>query len=141
MSSPPLQWLILRRNLFVERIVPSSVSHKLSPAELDHYRRAQPTPEARRGVAEFPRQILAARPWLQRLCERAPQALRDTPVLLVWGLKDPAFGSQAVIDRWKTYFPGAEVVVVPEANHYIQEDAPDQIAAAVTRRFGEGTTP
>ena len=77
-----------------------------------------------------------ARPWLQRLAEKAPHVLREKPVLLIWGVKDPAFGSQAVIDRWKTYFPRAEVVVLPHASHYIQEDAPDEIASAVTRRFG-----
>jgi haloalkane dehalogenase len=136
MSSPPMQWWILQRNFFVERIVPNSVVHKLSSTEMEHYRAPQPTPEARQGVAEFPRQMLAAGPWLQRLAEKAPQVLRDRPVLLVWAMKDPAFGSQSVIDRWKTYFPAAEIVVVPDAGHYIQEDAPDEIAAAVSRQFG-----
>jgi haloalkane dehalogenase len=140
MSSPPLQWAIVKRNFFVERIVPRAMSRTLSPAEMDHYRGPQARPEVRRGVAEFPRQILASRPWLQRLAERAPHALRDKPVLLVWGMKDPAFGSQAIIDRWKTYFPAAQIVILPHAGHYIQEDAPDEIAAAVRRRFGE-TTP
>jgi len=139
MGSPPLQWAILKRNFFVERIVPRSVTRSLSPAEMDHYRGPQPTAAARRGAAEFPRQILAARPWLQQLAEKAPQVLREKPVLLIWGMKDPAFGSQALIDRWKTYFPGADLVVLPHASHYIQEDAPDEIAAAVTRRFSEGT--
>ena len=70
------------------------------------------------------------------LAEKAPQVLRDKPVLLVWSMKDRGFGSYAVIDRWKTYFPRAETVVLPNANHYIQEDAPEEIAAAVIRRFG-----
>ena len=105
MASPPLQWAILQRNLFVEGIIPRSVTHPLSPAEMDHYRGPQPTPAARRGVAEFPRQILAARPWLQRLAERAPNVLRDKPVLLICGRNNPAFGTQDVIDRWKTCFP------------------------------------
>ena len=131
-----MQWAILQRNLFVEGIIPRSVTHPLSPAEMDHYRGPQPTPAARRGVAEFPRQILAARPWLQRLAERAPNVLRDKPVLLICGRNNPAFGTQDVIDRWKTCFPSAEVVVQTAAGHYIQEDAPDEIAAAVIRRFG-----
>jgi haloalkane dehalogenase len=128
----------LKRNLFVEAIVPGGINHRLTPAEMEHYRGPQPTPAARRGVAEFPRQILAARAWLQRLAEKAPGVLGDKTVLLVWGMKDPGFGSTAVIDRWKTYFPQAEVVVLPGARHYIQEDAPDEIAAAVIRRFGAG---
>jgi haloalkane dehalogenase len=33
-------------------------------------------------------------------------------------------------------FPDHEVVELPRAKHYIQEDAPDEIADAITRRFG-----
>jgi haloalkane dehalogenase len=87
-------------------------------------------------VAEFPRQILAAGGWLERLASQAPRALQGKPVLLVWGMKDRGFGSRKVIARWRRDFPAAEVVVLAGANHYIQEDAPDEIAAAVTRTFG-----
>ncbi|HYY55499.1 MAG TPA: alpha/beta fold hydrolase [Candidatus Dormibacteraeota bacterium] len=135
MSSPPLRSRILDRNFFVESIMPRSVATPLEPAVMDQYRRAQPTREARRGVAEFPRQIRAARPWLARLAERAPVALRGKPMLLIWGMKDPGFGSRSIVDRWKASFPDAEVVMLPAASHYIQEDAPEEIAAAVRRRF------
>ncbi len=33
-------------------------------------------------------------------------------------------------------FPDHILVELPEANHFIQEDAPDQIAAAIIERFG-----
>jgi haloalkane dehalogenase len=136
MSSRPLQRRILERNLFVERLMPRSVTHPLEAEVLEHYRRAQPTPQARWGVAEFPRQILASGGWLERLASQAPRALGDKPVLLVWGMKDPGFGSRKVIERWQRSFPAAEVVVLADANHYIQEDAPDQIADAVIKHFG-----
>jgi haloalkane dehalogenase len=135
MSSRPLQRRILERNLFVERLMPRSVAHPLEVEVLEHYRRAQPTPQARWGVAEFPRQILASGAWLERLAGQAPRALGDKPVLLVWGMKDPGFGSRKVIERWQRSFPAAEVVVLADANHYIQEDAPDQIADAVVKTF------
>jgi haloalkane dehalogenase len=135
MSSRPLQRRILERNLFVERLMPRSVTHPLEAEVLEHYRRAQPTPAARWGVAEFPRQILASGAWLERLASQAPRALGDKPVLLVWGMKDPGFGSRKVIARWRRSFPAAEVVVLADANHYIQEDAPDQIADAVVKTF------
>ena len=136
MSSRPLQRRILERNLFVERLMPRSVAHPLEAEVLEHYRRAQPTPEARWGVAEFPRQILASAGWLERLARQAPRVLGDKPVLLVWGMKDPGFGSRKVIERWQRSFPAAEVVVLADASHYIQEDAPDQIADAVVKHFG-----
>ncbi len=136
MSSRPLQRRILERNFFVERIMPRSVRHPLEAEAMEHYRRAQPTPQARWGVAEFPRQILASGAWLERLASQATQALRDKPVLLVWGMKDPGFGSRKVIGRWQRSFPSAEVVVLADANHFIQEDAPDEIADAVAKKFG-----
>ena len=133
MSSPPFQWLILQRNWFVNFIMPRSVATPMAPEVFKTYQDAQPTPEARRGVAEFPRQIRRARPMLARLAAQAPKALSGKPVELVWALKDPAFGSEAVLARWQRDFPTASVTRLEGANHYIQEDAPEAIAAAVRR--------
>jgi haloalkane dehalogenase len=33
-------------------------------------------------------------------------------------------------------FPDHVLVELPEAKHFIQEDAPDEIAAAIIERFG-----
>ena len=52
-------------------------------------------------------------------------------------MKDRAFGSRKVIARWKRYFPGAEVIALTDANHYVKEDAPDKIADAVANNFGQ----
>lgn len=51
---------------------------------------------------------------------------RDRPVLVVWGMKDFCF-NESFLDRWKTYFPDAEVHEVDEAGHYIVEDAYEDI--------------
>ena len=133
MSSPPLQWLILHRNFFVNFIMPRSVSTPMAPAVFKTYKDAQPSPEARPGVAEFPRQIRLARPMLEQLATTAPKVLGAKPMELVWAMKDPAFGSEAVLARWHRDFPSANVVRVPDANHYIQEDAPQAIAEGVRR--------
>ena len=55
MSSGPMQRAILRRNFFVERIIPTGTERTLTDEEMDHYRGVQPTAAARVGVAEFPR--------------------------------------------------------------------------------------
>jgi len=133
MSSPPAQWLILHRNSFVNFIMPRSVATPMDPKVFKTYQDAQPSPEARLGVAEFPRQIRRARPMLERLANTAPQALAGKPLELVWAMKDPAFGNAAVLARWKRDFPAANVTEIAGANHYIQEDAPEAIAAAVRR--------
>jgi haloalkane dehalogenase len=102
---------------------------------MDHYRGVQPDPRARRGVAEFPKQIREAGPWLAELAPRVPGALSSKPVLLIWGRRDRAFGPKAVTNRWTADFPDATLIDLPDANHFIQEDAPAEIAEAVRGRF------
>jgi len=135
-SSPPLAALNRHGNLFVKVLIPWGTSATLTPEELDHYRAVQPNAAARVGVCEFPRQVRVAGPWLEDLAERAPQVLGQKPMLLVWGMKDPLFGKQRVINRWRHDFPAAELVTLPGANHFIQKDGPEEIAAAVIAKFG-----
>lgn len=134
MGSPPLQRAILKRNFFVERIMPFATARRYTDAELDHYRKAQPTPEARRGVAEFPRQLLAARPMLAELARDVPASLGERPALFTWGMKDPAFPPKA-LPRMRSTFADHVLVELPRAKHFIQEDAPGEIAEAITGRF------
>lgn len=135
MSTKRMQRSILKKNFFVERLVPAGTARKLTPAELDHYRMAQPTPAARRGVAEMPKQILAARPLLERLARDVPATLAAKPALFVWGMKDFGFKPKQLLPRLQTTFPDHEVLELPNAKHYIQEDAPTEIADAIARRF------
>lgn len=136
MSSRPMQSAILKRNFFVERLIPVGTTRTLTPLEMEHYRAVQPSPEARRGVAELPKQILAARPLLQRLAQEVPATLGAKPALFVWGMKDFAFTPAATLPRMRATFDDHVVVELPEANHFMQEDAPQQIAAAIIARFG-----
>jgi len=66
MGSRLMQRKILEDNFFVEKLVPRSTARKLSEREMDHYRKAQPTPQARRGVARS--RSRSSRP---RRCSRA----------------------------------------------------------------------
>ena len=135
MSSWPMQYLVLHRNLFVE-FLPFAVSDKPTDAVMRHYRDVQPSPTSRRGIAEFPKQIRAARPLLERLARDVPGRLGSKPALFVWGMKDPAFALAAVLGQLQDAFPDNVLISLPQANHFIQEDAPDAIAEAITRRFG-----
>lgn len=136
MSSPPMRWAILQRNFFVERLIPAGTARQLSPEEMDHYRGVQPTPADRRGVAVFPRQLLAAEAWLTALAERVPAALGAKPVLLVWGRRDVVFPPAAFVPRMRATFTDVRLVELPGAKHFIQEDAPEEIATAIADRFG-----
>lgn len=136
MSSPPAQWAIRHHNAFVDPLMRRTLQARLSATEMAHYRDVLPTARARRGVAELPRQIRAARPWLAGLAERVGEAWADLPVLLVWGPRDPAFGRESVLRRWRSLVPHATVVRLPAAGHYVPEDAPDALAAAVLEHLG-----
>lgn len=135
MSSPPLQYAILRHNFFVERLMPPGAARRLSPAAMAHYRGVQP-PGARMGVAQLPKQLRAARPLLQRLADEVPDRLGSKPALIIWGMRDPAFRPGRTLPRVLAAFTDHVVVELPGAKHFIQEDAPDEIAAAVISRFG-----
>jgi haloalkane dehalogenase len=136
LSTSLMQRRILEKNFFVERLVPGGMAHHLTPAEMDHYRKVQPSPAARKGVAEMPKQILAARPLLERLARDVPAALGAKPALLVWGMKDIGFRPKQFLPRMQATFASNVTAELPHAKHYIQEDAPEEIAQAITKRFG-----
>jgi haloalkane dehalogenase len=135
MSSPPMQRAILQRNFFVERMIPLGTERRPSDAVMAHYRAVQPSPAARLGVAEMPKQLLAARPFLGRLAREVPAKLGAKPALFIWGMKDFAFRPGPSIPTMRATFPDHVLVELPNAKHFIQEDAPAQIAAAIIERF------
>lgn len=129
MSMAPMQTQILNHNLFVEKIIPLGVKHRLSDEVMYHYREAMPTPTSRIGAAEFPVQLTAATPWLARLETDVAARLSNVPLLLTWGLHDPMF-SRPFMERFRETFRAARVHRL-DAKHYIQEDAPKEIAEAI----------
>ena len=135
MGSPPMQWAITNRNFFVERLIPAGTTTSLDETVMDHYRGVQPTPQHRAGVARLPKEILSARPLLERLGRDVPATLGSKPALFVWGMKDFAFRPGPSLPRMREAFPDHVLVELPEANHFIQEDAPGKVAEAIIDRF------
>jgi len=135
MSTRWMQRKIIEENFFVEKLMPRAMTKELSAAEKDHYRDVQPTPAARQGVAEMPKQIVAAQPLLERLSREVPAKLGSKPALFAWGMKDFGF-RPSMLRRMRVTFPDHVLVELPNAKHYIQEDAPAEIAEAIGRRFG-----
>jgi haloalkane dehalogenase len=136
MSSYPMQRAILQRNFFVERLIPPATVRRPTAAVMAHYRGVQPNPAARVGIAQLPKELRAARPLLERLGREVPAKLGAKPALFVWGMKDPAFKPGRTLPRMRAAFPDYVLVELPGASHFIQEDAPGEIAAAIVERFG-----
>jgi len=136
MSTRLVQRQILERHRFIERTVALGVSRKLSASEMRHYTGVQASPEARVGAAALPKQIQAARPTLERLANDVPATLGSKPALFVWGMKDFVFPPGRTLPRMQSTFPDHITVELPGAHHFVQEDAPNEIAAAIAARFG-----
>jgi haloalkane dehalogenase len=122
--------LILKRNFFVERILPGAMRRgKLADEVMGAYRGPFPTPESRRPLHVFPREILRSRPFLAEV-ERGLPALADRPALIVWPTKDVAF-KEPERRRWEELFPDHRTVSLEGSGHYIQEEAADEIVEAI----------
>ncbi len=81
----------------------------------------------------FPRQLRAASPFLAEISKGLP-TVADKPALIVWGEKDFAFQAPER-SRFEELFPNHKTVLLPNAGHFIQEDAPDDIVQAVRSWF------
>lgn len=136
MGTRLMQRRILEQNYFVNRLIPAGTSRRLPPEVMEHYRQVQPTHASRVGVAEFPKQLLAAGPWLSVLDSHVVEVLGQKRLLLVWGMRDFAFPARHFLPRWQRSFSNSAFVPLPFARHFIQEDAPDEIARAILKRFG-----
>jgi|TARA_B110000116_G_scaffold255479_1_gene253845 haloalkane dehalogenase len=129
MSMAPVQSQIINNNFFVEKVMPRAVKHPLPDEVMDHYRAALPTPTSRMGVAEFPVQLMAATQWLRDLEEDVQTSLPHVPMLLTWGMHDLMF-TRPFMERFRETFTNCRVQRL-DAKHYIQEDAPKEISAAI----------
>jgi haloalkane dehalogenase len=130
LGGPVGGYLILKRNFFVEKILPGNVKRaKLSAEVMDAYRGPFPTADSRRPLHVFPREILASKPFLAEIEQGLPK-LSDRPALLVWPTKDVAF-REPERKRWEQLFPNHRTVILDGGGHYIQEDAPEDIITAI----------
>lgn len=129
MSMAPMQSQILNRNFFVEQLLPMGVKHPLPEEVMYHYREAMPTPSSRIGAAEFPIQLTAASSWLAKLENQVKDQLANVPLLLTWGLHDLLF-TRPFMERFRETFRVVRVQRL-DAKHFIQEDAPKEIAEAI----------
>jgi len=62
-------------------------------------------------------------------------ALRNIPVKIVWGLKDSAF-RPAQLERWRRELPNASVLALDNAGHWPHEEAPSEVAEAISEFLG-----
>jgi cis-3-alkyl-4-acyloxetan-2-one decarboxylase len=68
---------------------------------------------------------------------------REHPMLIIWGARDWVFTVNDFLAGWRVRFPHAEVHVLPDAGHYVVEDAHERMLPLITaflERSGGGLT-
>jgi haloalkane dehalogenase len=73
--------------------------------------------------------LLTSTAWYESLWTQRDR-LRGIPMLVLWGLKDPAFRAKELA-RWREAFPAAEVHTFAGAGHWPHEEAPEQTLTLV----------
>jgi pimeloyl-ACP methyl ester carboxylesterase len=95
-----------------------------------------PTAASRTGVLTFLREIPthpdddASRFWGE-LEDGLERHFRDKPVGIAWGMKDAAFAPAVLDELWLGTLPDAVVTRLPEAGHFVQEDAYEYVVPAL----------
>jgi haloalkane dehalogenase len=131
MGGPAGRYAIRRHNAFVNVLIPAGIKRAtVTNAVMEAYRRPLPNPLSRMPSYIFPRSIIRSREFLQG-CETSLAALAEKPALIVWGDADFAFRTKER-ERFEALLPRHRTVILHGAGHYIWEDAPGEIAAAIT---------
>ena len=125
--------LALGGNLFVESIPGGMARRDVDPVMMDAYRAPFPDYWSRAGTLAFQREIpLTERdrsaPLMASIHERLPGL--SVPVRLVWGMRDPVF-QPVFLEQWCELLPQAETVELERASHFLVEDDPDGVTAAI----------
>jgi len=125
--------MVLDNNVFVERVLPGSVLRRLTEAEMQHYRRPFLHPgEDRRPTLTWPRQIpIDDDPAeVAGIVSEYGQWLAHSDVPKLFVNAEPGAiltGPQRELCRG---WPNQREVTV-RGNHFLQEDSPDEIGAAI----------
>ena len=93
-----------------------------------------PTPESCRGALQFPRNIANPKTFefFQELANTHDiEVLQSIPAMCVVGEEDRAMPPNWVAFRFKSFWPNGPVITLPGVGHYLQEDAPETVAALV----------
>jgi len=136
MRSDAGEEMVLDKNVFVERILPSSILRELTDTEMAEYRRPFAEPgERRRPTLTWPREIpIDGEPddVYEIVADYSRWLAEDEHLPKLFINADPGIiliGNQREFCR---AWPNQEEITVPGL-HFIQEDSPDEIGQAIAR--------
>jgi haloalkane dehalogenase len=144
--APSETWLRFREavrsvggELDIARLVESGTQRGLTDEIRAAYNAPFPTPESKAGALAFP-ELVPVGPGHPTAAALEPVreglARWDKPAHVIWGGEDAVLPT-AIAERFITLIPGATgPEVIPAAGHFLQEDAPAEVAAAIARALG-----
>jgi len=126
------RWLCERFNFFPRVLMKASFGDaKRFPRHIHaHYLHPFPTAASRAGSWVFPRAIVGESEWLDGLWKQR-EAIARLPVLLIWGLKDPAFAR--LLPIWQAAFPAHQTVRLDDVGHNVAEEAGERLIEPMAR--------
>ena len=133
MRSKAGEEIVLTKNVFVERILPSAIIRDLTSEEMEEYRRPYVKPgESRRPILTWPRQIPieGEPPHMVETVQGYADWLSESEVPKLFINAEPGSiltGSQREFAR---SWPNQKEVTVA-GRHFIQEDSPNEIGRAI----------
>ena len=114
---------------------------RLTPEIKRAYLAPNPTAASRTGVLVFLREIPTGPSdpvshFWGELEDGLERQFRDKPVGIAWGMRDAAFTPAVLDELWLGTFPHAVVTRLPDAGHFVQEDAYERVVPALLDLLG-----
>ena len=131
--------MVLDKNIFVERVLPSSIMRELSEVEMDEYRRPFLNPgEDRRPTLSWPRQIpIQGEPKdVVEVVENYSNWLSSSDLPKLFINADPGSILTGKQREFCRSWPNQDEVTV-KGTHFMHEDSPDEIGKAVSSFFSK----
>ena len=127
--------LALGGNMFVEAMFAGMRPESATELVADAYRAPFRDYYSRVPILAFARDIPVGdehptAAYMAELGQKASQLQR--PTLLVWGMGDRVL-PPPILEAWRALYPHAEVLELPTARHYLQEDEPKAITERLIR--------
>jgi pimeloyl-ACP methyl ester carboxylesterase len=114
---------------------------RLTPTVLRAYHAPFPTPASCLALLCWSRDIpmSEADPSYAEMkrIEHGLAQFKHLPILLIWGLQDPAL-PPLVLRLWQCLYPHAQTYAIADASHFVQEDAPERVVPCIERFLERG---
>jgi len=123
------QFLSWANNGIVGIFLSIGVENELSDEVLEMYHAPFKDSSNRKQTHIFPAELWDADKFLDKV-HKGLKSIADKPALIVWGIEDFAF-QEPERERFEKVFTNHKTILLKDAGHFIQEDAPHKISDAI----------